>query len=112
MERSRRPHRGAASDPEPLAWRAPPASDIDAGGRSYRPAPLSRPGWYSLFNVSSRGDVKAIQEQILTADYVVRGRRCRYCGIRVAHGLRKQPSGEETALRFLCQSAGTRSEFP
>jgi predicted ester cyclase len=25
--------------------------------------------WYSLFNVASRGDVKAIQEQVLTADY-------------------------------------------
>ncbi len=25
--------------------------------------------WYSLFNVATRGDVKAIQEQILTADY-------------------------------------------
>jgi ketosteroid isomerase-like protein len=25
--------------------------------------------WYSLFNVASRGDVKAIQEQILTEDY-------------------------------------------
>jgi predicted ester cyclase len=25
--------------------------------------------WYSLFNVKSRGDVKAIQEQILTEDY-------------------------------------------
>ena len=25
--------------------------------------------WYSLFNVASRGDVKATQEQILTADY-------------------------------------------
>jgi steroid delta-isomerase-like uncharacterized protein len=25
--------------------------------------------WYSLFNVTSRGDVKAIEEQILTADY-------------------------------------------
>ena len=25
--------------------------------------------WYSLFNVASRGDVKAVQEQILTADY-------------------------------------------
>jgi ketosteroid isomerase-like protein len=25
--------------------------------------------WYSLFNVASRGDVKTIQEQILTADY-------------------------------------------
>jgi len=25
--------------------------------------------WYSLFNVISRGDVKAIEEQILTADY-------------------------------------------
>ena len=25
--------------------------------------------WYSLFNVKSRGDVKAIEEQILTPDY-------------------------------------------
>ena len=25
--------------------------------------------WYSLFNVASRGDVKAVQEQVLTADY-------------------------------------------
>jgi steroid delta-isomerase-like uncharacterized protein len=25
--------------------------------------------WYSLFNVASRGDVKAVQEQILTDDY-------------------------------------------
>src|SRR6201987_4093276 len=25
--------------------------------------------WYSLFNVATRGDVKAIQEQALTADY-------------------------------------------
>ncbi len=25
--------------------------------------------WYSLFNVGSRGDVKTIQEQVLTADY-------------------------------------------
>ena len=25
--------------------------------------------WYSLFNISTRGDVKAIQEQVLTADY-------------------------------------------
>src|SRR5882757_38541 len=25
--------------------------------------------WYSLFNVASRGDVKAIQEQVLTAEY-------------------------------------------
>jgi len=25
--------------------------------------------WYSLFNVTTRGDVKAIQEQILTQDY-------------------------------------------
>ena len=25
--------------------------------------------WYSLFNVASRGDVKAIQERILTEDY-------------------------------------------
>src|ERR1700694_2345374 len=25
--------------------------------------------WYSLFNVATRGDVRAIQEQVLTADY-------------------------------------------
>jgi ketosteroid isomerase-like protein len=25
--------------------------------------------WYSLFNVATRGDVKAIQEQVLAADY-------------------------------------------
>src|ERR1700737_3486736 len=25
--------------------------------------------WYSLFNVATRGDVKSIQEQVLTADY-------------------------------------------
>jgi ketosteroid isomerase-like protein len=25
--------------------------------------------WYSLFNISTRGDVKAIQEQVLSADY-------------------------------------------
>src|SRR6266704_634986 len=25
--------------------------------------------WYSLFNVATRGDVKPIQEQVLTADY-------------------------------------------
>lgn len=25
--------------------------------------------WYSLFNVAARGDVKAIQEQVLTPDY-------------------------------------------
>jgi ketosteroid isomerase-like protein len=25
--------------------------------------------WYSLFNVATRGDVKAIQEQVLTSDY-------------------------------------------
>jgi steroid delta-isomerase-like uncharacterized protein len=25
--------------------------------------------WYSLFNITTRGDVKAIQEQILTEDY-------------------------------------------
>src|SRR5258708_39301293 len=25
--------------------------------------------WYSLFNVATRGDVKAIQEAVLTADY-------------------------------------------
>src|ERR1700682_96935 len=25
--------------------------------------------WYSLFNVASRGDVKSIQEQVLTGDY-------------------------------------------
>jgi ketosteroid isomerase-like protein len=26
--------------------------------------------WYSLFNIATRGDVKAIQEQVLTADYL------------------------------------------
>jgi ketosteroid isomerase-like protein len=25
--------------------------------------------WYNLFNIASRGDVKAIQEQVLSADY-------------------------------------------
>ena len=25
--------------------------------------------WYSLFNVATRGDVKSIQEQVLTTDY-------------------------------------------
>src|ERR1700716_3802476 len=25
--------------------------------------------WYSLFNIATRGDVKAIQEQVLSADY-------------------------------------------
>jgi ketosteroid isomerase-like protein len=25
--------------------------------------------WYSLFNIATRGDVKTIQEQVLTADY-------------------------------------------
>ena len=25
--------------------------------------------WYSLFNVATRGDVKAVQEEVLTADY-------------------------------------------
>ena len=25
--------------------------------------------WYSLFNIATRGDVKAIQERVLTADY-------------------------------------------
>ena len=30
--------------------------------------------WYSLFNVATRGNVKSIQEQVLTADYeFVRG---------------------------------------
>ena len=28
--------------------------------------------WYSLFNVASRGDVKAIQERVLAADSVLR----------------------------------------
>jgi ketosteroid isomerase-like protein len=25
--------------------------------------------WYSLFNIATRGDVKAVQEQVLTSDY-------------------------------------------
>ena len=33
--------------------------------------------WYSLFNVASRGDVKAIQEQVLTADYEFAPAICR-----------------------------------
>ena len=37
-------------------------SHRDAGSRDHRP-------WYSLFNVATRGDVKSIQEQVLTSDY-------------------------------------------
>jgi hypothetical protein len=39
---------------------APPSVKLKP--RDHRP-------WYSLFNVASRGDVEAIQEQILTEDY-------------------------------------------
>ena len=28
--------------------------------------------WYGLFNVATRGDVKAVHEQVLTADYEYR----------------------------------------
>jgi ketosteroid isomerase-like protein len=45
------------------------ASAISAQGLSEGQARTIIAPWYSLFNVASRGDVKAIQEQVLTADY-------------------------------------------
>src|SRR5882672_10649682 len=47
--------------------RQPPGNSHDQPHRSTSRAAIAP--WYSLFNVASRGDVKAIQEQILTADY-------------------------------------------
>jgi ketosteroid isomerase-like protein len=45
------------------------ASAISAQGLSEGQVRTIIAPWYSLFNVASRGDVKAIQEQVLTADY-------------------------------------------
>jgi ketosteroid isomerase-like protein len=45
------------------------ASAVSAQGLSEGQARTIIAPWYSLFNVASRGDVKAIQEQVLTADY-------------------------------------------
>lgn len=45
------------------------ASAACAQGLSEAQARATIAPWYSLFNVASRGDVKTIQEQVLTADY-------------------------------------------
>jgi ketosteroid isomerase-like protein len=45
------------------------ASAVSAQGLSEGQARTIIAPWYSLFNVASRADVKAIQEQVLTADY-------------------------------------------
>jgi ketosteroid isomerase-like protein len=45
------------------------ASPASAQGLTEAQARAAIAPWYSLFNVASRGDVKAIQEQVLTADY-------------------------------------------
>jgi ketosteroid isomerase-like protein len=45
------------------------ASAVSAQGLSEGQARTIIAPWYSLFNVASRGDVKAIQEQVLAADY-------------------------------------------
>jgi ketosteroid isomerase-like protein len=45
------------------------ASAVSAQGLTEGQARTIVAPWYSLFNVASRGDVKAIQEQVLTADY-------------------------------------------
>ena len=45
------------------------ASAVSAQGLNEGQARTIVAPWYSLFNVASRGDVKAIQEQVLTADY-------------------------------------------
>ena len=45
------------------------ASAVSAQGLSESQARTIIAPWYSLFNVASRGDVKAIQEQVLAADY-------------------------------------------
>ena len=45
------------------------ASAVSAQGLSEGQVRTIIAPWYSLFNVASRGDVKAIQEQVLTADY-------------------------------------------
>src|ERR1700719_4448022 len=45
------------------------ASAVSAQGLNEGQARTIVAPWYSLFNVASRGDVEAIQEQVLTADY-------------------------------------------
>ena len=45
------------------------ASAAPAQGLTEAEARVIIAPWYSLFNVATRGDVKAIQEQVLTADY-------------------------------------------
>jgi ketosteroid isomerase-like protein len=45
------------------------ASPASAQGLTEAQARAAIAPWYGLFNVASRGDVKAIQEQVLTADY-------------------------------------------
>src|SRR5258705_2350910 len=45
------------------------ASTASAQGLTEAQARAVIAPWYSLFNVASRGDVKTIQEQVLTADY-------------------------------------------
>ncbi len=45
------------------------ASAASAQGLTEAQARVIIAPWYGLFNVATRGDVKAIQEQVLTADY-------------------------------------------
>ncbi len=45
------------------------ASAVSAQGLGESQARAIIAPWYSLFNVASRGDVKTIQEQVLTTDY-------------------------------------------
>jgi hypothetical protein len=45
------------------------ASAASAQGLTEAQAQAVIAPWYSLFNVATRGDVKTIQEKVLTADY-------------------------------------------
>jgi hypothetical protein len=45
------------------------ASAASAQGLTEAEARVVIAPWYSLFNVATRGDVKTIEEQVLTADY-------------------------------------------
>jgi len=45
------------------------ASAASAQGLTETQARVVIAPWYSLFNVATRGDVKTIEEQVLTADY-------------------------------------------
>jgi ketosteroid isomerase-like protein len=45
------------------------ASAVSAQGLNEGQARTIIAPWYGLFNIASRGDAKAIQEQVLTADY-------------------------------------------